>query len=130
MTLEAWDERYKPNLDWNHAWGTAPVNIIARYMWGITPLKPGYTTVQIKPQLKSLTFSSINVPTIKGGIYADYKLKREGIHLYEINLPAGMDGKFVLPNVSEKVLFNEELIDARLKVLQLKSGLNKVAIYE
>jgi hypothetical protein len=24
MTLEAWDVKYKPNSDWNHAWGTAP----------------------------------------------------------------------------------------------------------
>src|SRR5207253_8512957 len=23
MTLEAWDQKYKPNQDWNHAWGAA-----------------------------------------------------------------------------------------------------------
>ncbi len=22
ITWEAWDQKYKPNQDWNHAWGT------------------------------------------------------------------------------------------------------------
>jgi len=38
MTSEARDLRFKPNLDWNHAWGSAPVNIIARKLAGIRPL--------------------------------------------------------------------------------------------
>lgn len=31
MTMEAWSLEAKPNQDWNHAWGTAPLNIIARF---------------------------------------------------------------------------------------------------
>lgn len=31
MTMEAWNQKAKPNQDWNHAWGTAPLNIIARF---------------------------------------------------------------------------------------------------
>ena len=31
LTMEAWNLKAKPNLGWNHAWGTAPLNIIARY---------------------------------------------------------------------------------------------------
>ena len=31
MAMEAWNLRAKPNLDWNHAWGAAPLNIIARF---------------------------------------------------------------------------------------------------
>ena len=31
MTMEAWSIKAKPNQDWNHAWGAAPLNIIARY---------------------------------------------------------------------------------------------------
>jgi len=27
IALEAWDMKYKPNLDWNHAWGAAPANV-------------------------------------------------------------------------------------------------------
>ena len=31
MTMEAWSLKAKPNQDWNHAWGAAPLNIIARF---------------------------------------------------------------------------------------------------
>ena len=41
MTLEAWDLKYKPNADWNHARGTAPANIIARYMGESVRRHPG-----------------------------------------------------------------------------------------
>ena len=34
MTMEAWSVNAKPNQDWNHAWGAAPLNIIARYFMG------------------------------------------------------------------------------------------------
>ena len=29
ISLEAWDNKYKPNQDWNHAWGAAPANILS-----------------------------------------------------------------------------------------------------
>ena len=31
MTMEAWSQKAKPNQDWNHAWGTVPLNILARF---------------------------------------------------------------------------------------------------
>ena len=31
MTMEAWSIKTKPNQDWNHAWGTAPLNVLARF---------------------------------------------------------------------------------------------------
>ncbi|MFK7981076.1 MAG: sulfatase-like hydrolase/transferase, partial [Saprospiraceae bacterium] len=34
ITLEAWDYEYKKNLDWNHAWGAVPANVIPRGLWG------------------------------------------------------------------------------------------------
>ena len=41
ITLEAWDNKYKPNQDWNHAWGAAPANIIPRYLMGVQPTRAG-----------------------------------------------------------------------------------------
>ncbi|HEX7366600.1 MAG TPA: sulfatase-like hydrolase/transferase, partial [Pelobium sp.] len=40
MAMEAWDMKYKPNSDWNHAWGAVPANAIPRLMWGIQPKTP------------------------------------------------------------------------------------------
>ena len=42
ISLEAWDMKYKPNADWNHAWGATPANIIPRYLWGIRPKQAGF----------------------------------------------------------------------------------------
>ncbi|MFA9478089.1 alpha-L-rhamnosidase C-terminal domain-containing protein [Phycisphaerales bacterium AB-hyl4] len=72
MTLEAWAHRYKNNLDWNHAWGTAPINIIPRKLMGIEPVAPGYAHIRLRPQPASLTHVSIKVPTPLGPIIADY----------------------------------------------------------
>jgi len=95
MTLEAWDMKYKPNSDWNHAWGTAPANIVTRFIWGITPALPGFSKVHIEPQLSNLTFSSMKVPTIKGTIFVNYVIIKGKRH-FVIQLPKGMSGDFVL----------------------------------
>lgn len=34
ITWEAWDMKYKPNQDWNHAWGAAPANLLPRFILG------------------------------------------------------------------------------------------------
>ena len=41
ITWEAWDQKYKPNQDWNHAWGAAPANLLPRYVLGAQPLDSG-----------------------------------------------------------------------------------------
>ena len=59
ITTEAWDNVFKPNLDWNHAWGAAASNIIARQLMGIQPLTPGFSSISIKPQPGGLDNASI-----------------------------------------------------------------------
>ncbi len=54
ITLEAWDNKYKNNLDWNHAWGAVPANVIPRGLWGIKPKTPGFGIATIKPQMSKL----------------------------------------------------------------------------
>jgi hypothetical protein len=68
MTMEAWDLKFKPNLDWNHAWGAAPANTIAFNLMGITPIEPAFKRVLIKPQIGSLKKAVITLPTPQGEI--------------------------------------------------------------
>ena len=68
VTLEAWDPKYKPNLDWNHAWGAAPANIIPRLLVGVEPIQPGFKVVRIRPRIAGLSSISAEVPTIRGPI--------------------------------------------------------------
>ena len=66
ITMEAWNVKAKPNLDLNHAWGAAPINVISRHILGVTPFTPGFGKISIRPQLGGLGFIRGKVPTAKG----------------------------------------------------------------
>jgi alpha-L-rhamnosidase len=51
MATEAWNSKIKENMDYSHAWGTSPLNIINRYLVGIKPLTPGYISFEVAPKL-------------------------------------------------------------------------------
>jgi hypothetical protein len=106
MTLEAWDSRFKPNLDWNHAWGAAPANIIPRGLMGIEPLDPGFGRVRIRPQLGSLTWASLDLPTIRGTIHERVEASA-GHFSIQLTLPSNMTARVCIPAGA----------DARQKVL-------------
>ena len=76
ITLEAWDDSFKPNQDWNHAWGAAPGNAIARYLLGVRPLEPGFARTLVAPRPGSLEFVEGRVPTIRGPV--DVSVRQEG----------------------------------------------------
>ena len=66
MTTESWNVGVKPNEDWNHAWATVPVGVIARYVCGVTPMEPGFSRILIKPNFGTLRRLSAKIPTAKG----------------------------------------------------------------
>ncbi|MEM6321724.1 MAG: sulfatase-like hydrolase/transferase, partial [Bacteroidota bacterium] len=102
ISLEAWDMKYKPNADWNHAWGAAPANIIPRYLWGIQPKTPGFGVAHIKPQMSTLKHSEIEVPTIKGTIKGKYKFVNSRRQTYSIEIPANMVAEFEVVGATGK----------------------------
>src|SRR5205814_6290826 len=73
MTLEAWDNRYKPNQDWNHAWGAAPANILPRKLMGVEPEEAGFRKVRIRPRPGSLEWARLDLPTIRGPVHVDFR---------------------------------------------------------
>jgi len=93
MTLEAWDLKYKNNLDWNHAWGAAPANIIPRFVLGVRPLEPGFRKVVIQPQPGSLERISGTVPTRRGPIAVSLEANRRGPREMRLVIPAGTAAK-------------------------------------
>ena len=96
ITLEAWDKVYKPNLDWNHAWGAVPANIIVRKLMGVEPISPGFDTFQIKPQLGSLTSASLKTPTIKGAISVVFDNTATSTTL-KVSVPGGTQAHIYVP---------------------------------
>jgi alpha-L-rhamnosidase len=128
ITMEAWDMKYKPNSDWNHAWGAAPANIIPRFLWGIGPSEPGYAKAIIKPQLSTLKHSKISVPTIRGYISAEYTNKGKSKE-YTITIPANMFCDFILPDTDRfSVFLNNKKTAVGAASLKLKPGLNRIII--
>ena len=129
ISMEAWDMRYKPNSDWNHAWGAAPANIIPRGLWGIQPKTPGFGVVSIKPQMGSLKNSSITVPTIKGQIIGEYKRVNARLTQYSIEIPANMvsefDAGFSADNV---VTVNGETVNLSFGTIRLNPGVNEIEV--
>ncbi len=93
ITLEAWDDRFKPNQDWNHAWGAVPGNIIPRYLLGVRPLKAGFSKVLIRPMPGPLERVESVIPTIRGPL--GIKIRNEPGKPFEltVSIPANMTAR-------------------------------------
>jgi len=129
MAMEAWDMKYKPNADWNHAWGAVPANAIPRGLWGITPATPGFGVVQIQPQLGDLESSSIVFPTLRGKIKASYQFISDRRQRYDIELPANVVGEFVLPATGQAIVrLNGEKVNTAFGSVRLQPGENVVEL--
>ncbi len=129
ISMEAWDMRYKPNSDWNHAWGAAPANIIPRYLWGIQPKTPAFGVAAIKPQMSDLKYSTIKVPTIKGEIKGEYQFVNDRLQKYSIELPANMVGEFSLGFAPQDVVtVNGEPVNLSFGTIRLEPGKSEIEI--
>ncbi|MEI8340089.1 MAG: family 78 glycoside hydrolase catalytic domain, partial [Verrucomicrobiota bacterium] len=95
ITWEAWDQKYKPNQDWNHAWGAAPANLIPRKVMGVEPVQPGYTQIQIAPNPGPLTWAQAKAPTPKGPVLVAFKTVPD--FSLSVEIPPGMTARLSLP---------------------------------
>ena len=99
ITLEAWDNKYKPNQDWNHAWGAAPANIIPAKILGIEPLAPGYAKALIWPRAifaSQLTWAKGKIPTVKGSISVEWRRSADRFTM-NLELPQGVTADVRVP---------------------------------
>jgi len=103
ISLEAWDTKYKPNQDWNHAWGAAPANLLPRMVLGVEPLKPGYSQVLIWPRCagksaaNALSWARGKVPTPKGPISVAWHYPATGFQM-TVELPPQTTAQVRLPS--------------------------------
>ncbi|PWH84429.1 acetylglucosamine-6-sulfatase [Algibacter marinivivus] len=129
ITLEAWDNKYKNNLDWNHAWGAVPANIIPRGLWGIKPKTPGFGVTTIKPQMSKLKKSSIEVPTVRGTIKGNYTYNGARLQTYEIEIPGNMVAEFSLNGLNGKdLLHNGKKVPSAFESIRLAPGKHTIQL--
>ena len=95
MTLEAWDPKFKTNLTWNHAWGAAPANVIARDLIGIRPQSPGFKEILIQPRIGKLAKASLKMPTPLGDV--SVAIENESSFHMKIETPPGTTTHVILP---------------------------------
>lgn len=97
ITMEFWDltlaEKWR-KPDMNHAWSTAPLNIITRYILGVTPLEPGFKKISLRPLLGKLSEIKARIPTAAGRV--DMSI---------INTSEGYEVKLDIPSPAELAVF-------------------------
>jgi hypothetical protein len=95
ISWEAWDQKYKPNQDWNHAWGAAPANLFPRYLLGAEPATPGWKTTRIRPFTANLKEAKGTIPTPHGPILIHWKT--QPAFAIQLDIPAGTSALIDLP---------------------------------
>ncbi len=95
ITWEAWDQKYKPNQDWNHAWGAAPANLLPRYVLGVQALAPGWGRACVQPHPGTLKFAEGKIPTPLDPVLVDWKNGQS--FTLSLTLPKDMTARVELP---------------------------------
>jgi hypothetical protein len=95
ITWEAWDQRYKPNQDWNHAWGAAPANLLPRFVLGVQPLAPGWKRAAIQPHPGPLQNAAGKIPTPLGPVLVQWENGKA--FKLSATLPPGMSAQVRIP---------------------------------
>ena len=115
ITWEAWNMNYKPNQDWNHAWGAAPANLLPRFILGVQPASPGWESALIRPCTGDLKFARGQVPTPTGPLLVDWK--NGATFTISLALPAGLTANIDLPAAdgTTEVLVDGKAVDAAKK---------------
>jgi hypothetical protein len=99
ITWEAWDQKYKPNQDWNHPWGAAPANLMPRFVLGAQPLTPGWRRALVQPHPGTLTSAEGRMPTPRGELSVGWKRGKN--FTLKLTLPSAMTAKIELPALKE-----------------------------
>ena len=125
ITLEAWGVDAKSNLDWNHAWGAAPANLIPRFILGVQPLTPGFARAEIRPCLGTgsptagLTHVAGVVPTIRGPVAVTADNSPTSFAL-RLTIPGNLDARVLIPTKghANPVL----IVDGRIVAAPVEAG--------
>lgn len=115
ITWEAWNEEVKPNLDWNHAWGAAPANLLPRYVLGVQPLSPGWDHALVRPHQSGLDFAEGIIPTRHGPVSVEWR--NENSFTLQLKLPVGMLATVQVPAItgSQGVSVDNQPVQAALE---------------
>ena len=89
---------------WNHAWSGGPLTVIAQYLMGVSPTKPGWEQFRVCPQMAAFSRASITIPTVKGLVGVSFRKKGSRSRV-TITVPQGSRCEFLsAPGASPQLL--------------------------
>lgn len=94
IVMEAWNPGLKLNTTFSHAWGTAPLNVIARHIAGVTVTEPGARRLRIAPQPGILSHFEARVPTIRGPV--EFRWRGGATPRLMLQIPGNVQADLVL----------------------------------
>jgi hypothetical protein len=132
MTIEAWDNKYKSNNGWSHAWSSSPAHILPRKLMGIEPLTAGFETIMIEPKPASVKKASVKLPTIRGEVKAEFVNDPHRFNL-TVFIPGNTKANVSLPakgevfelKVDDRISKDYSLQDGRIIIKNIGAGLHK-----
>ena len=89
-----------PTVSRCHGWSGGPVALLSEHILGVTPVAPGFKTVQIRPWLGDLDWAEGSIPTPHGEIQVRWEktsTREGGARIQgEVELPPEVNGHVVL----------------------------------
>ncbi len=115
VTTEAWNEKNKPNMTLSHPWGAAPGYFFMAGICGITPISPGYATMNIRPAFWGIESADVTLPTIRGPIRMAWQ-SIEGGHRLTVVLPANTRATLHLPDDRTVTIHGGEAFETNILI--------------
>src|SRR5690606_11747725 len=89
----------------NHSWSGGALTVLSQYLCGVSPLQPGYTLFQIKPQTGNIKNASAIVPSVAGEIKTSFINKKTTLVVHAV-VPSTTSAIIVLTQAYKKIKLN------------------------
>jgi alpha-L-rhamnosidase len=90
MNLTTWAEDTVSLRSDCHAWGSVPLQHFPRYILGVSPASPGFSSASIDPAPSELDWAEGAVPTPHGLITVQWKRNTDGGRRVTVSAPLGI----------------------------------------
>ena len=89
--------RPSPDNETNHAWTAYPAEFFPRHIAGIAPTGPAFSTFDLKPEIRGLSFAEATVPGIRGDIATRWEKVSASELRLTCTVPANTSARVHLP---------------------------------
>lgn len=124
MNLTTWAEDTVSLRSDCHAWGSVPLQHFPRYILGVSPASPGFTSAAVDPAPSDLDWAEGAVPTPHGLITVQWKRNTDGGRRVTVSAPLGIGLKLAdtATEISEQLDTDQRTLAFTLQRLPNRPG--------